>query len=155
MAKLVVGIGNALLRDEGVGCHVVHALEKASIPDTEVIDGGTSMDIPLLSLGADKVIIVDAVKGGGRPGEIYRFDIEDVALENRPFLSLHDMGLVDSLRLVKMLHPVSEVVVVGVEPKEIDWGLELSAELQEKMPQIVDAVLEELNNTNPKGEHRC
>jgi Ni,Fe-hydrogenase maturation factor len=56
---------------------------------------------------------------------------------------------------MQLWHNIGEAVIIGVEPREISWGLELSPELKEKMPQIVDAVLSELTNTNPKGEMKC
>ena len=155
MGKLVLGIGNVLLRDEGIGCHVVYALERIPLPDVKVIDGGTCPDVLQFLEDADKLVIVDAVKGGGMPGQIYRFHFEDITLEQKPFLSLHDVGLVDSLMLMQLWHNIDEAVIIGVEPREINWGLELSPELQEKMPQIIDAILAELNNTNPKGEIKC
>jgi hydrogenase maturation protease len=155
MGRFVVGIGNTLLKDEGVGCHVVRALGEVDLSDVEIIDGGTSLDVLQLCEDADKLIIVDAVKGGGMPGQIYRFHIEDITLEQRPFLSLHDVGLVDSLMLMQLWHRIGEAVIIGVEPKDIDWGLELSPELQEKIPGIIDAILAELNNTKPKGETKC
>jgi len=159
MGKFVLGIGNVLLKDEGIGCHVVHALEGIPLPDVEMIDGGTCPDVVQLLEGADKLVIVDAVKGGGTPGQIYRFHLEDITLEQKPFLSLHDVGLVDSLMLMQLWHPdfigIGEAIIIGVEPREINWGLELSPELREKMPQILDAILAELNNTSPKGEMKC
>jgi hydrogenase maturation protease len=155
MGKLVVGIGNVLLRDEGIGCHVVHALEGIPLPDVEIIDGGTCPDVLQLLEDTDKLVIVDAVKGGGMPGQIYRFHPEDITLEQKPLLSLHDTSLIDSLKLMQLWHNIGETVIIGVEPRELSWGLELSPELQEKMPQIIDAILEELNNTNAKGEMKC
>jgi hydrogenase maturation protease len=159
MKKLVLGIGNVLLRDEGVGCHVAHALEGIPLPDVKVMDGGTCPDVLQLREGADKLVIVDAVKGGGTPGQIYRFHPEDIALEQKPLLSLHDMNLIDSLKLMQLWHPdkigIGETVIIGVEPKEIGWGLELSPELEKRMSRIIDAILSELNNTNPKGEMKC
>jgi hydrogenase maturation protease len=155
MVKFVVGIGNILLKDEGIGCHVVHALEGIPLSDVEIIDGGTCLDVLQLLEGADKLVIVDAVKGGGMPGQIYRFHPEDITLEQAPLLSVHDMGLVDTLKLVQLWHNVGEAVIIGVEPGEIDWGLELSPELQQKIPRVIDAILSELNNTNPEGEMKC
>lgn len=159
MGKFVLGIGNVLLRDEGVGCHVVHALEGIPLLDVKIIDGGTCPDMLQLLEDIDKLVIVDAVKGGGTPGQIYRFHLEDITLEQKPFLSLHDVGLVDSLMLMQLWHPdfigIGEAVIVGVEPKEINWGLELSPELQERMSQIIDAILSELNtspNLSLEGE---
>jgi hydrogenase maturation protease len=155
MGKFVLGIGNVLLRDEGIGCHVAHALEGIPLSDVKIIDGGTCPDVVQLLEDADKLVIVDAVKGGGMPGQIYRFHLEDITLEQKPFLSLHDVGLVDSLMLMQLWHKTGEAVIIGVEPRDINWGLELSPELQEKMPQIIDAILAELNNTNPEGEMKC
>ena len=155
MGSLVVGVGNVLLRDEGIGCHVAHALEMTPVPDVEVIDGGTCPDILQLIEGAEKLVIVDAVKGGGMPGQIYRFRPEDITLDQKRVVSLHDMSLVDGLQLMQLWHNTGDTVIIGVEPRELSWGLELSPELQEKMPQIIDAVLGELNNTNPKGEMKC
>jgi hydrogenase maturation protease len=155
MGKFVLGIGNVLLRDEGIGCHVAHALEGIPLSDVKIIDGGTCPDVVQLLEDADKLVIVDAVKGGGMPGQIYRFHLEDITLEQKPFLSLHDVGLVDSLMLMQLWHKTGEAVIIGVEPRDINWGLELSPELREKMPQIIDAILSELNNTNPKGEMKC
>ena len=155
MGKLVVGIGNVLLKDEGIGCHVVRALEEINLSDVEIIDGGTSLDVSQLSRDVDKLIIVDAVEGGGMPGQIYRFHIEDVTLEQKPLMSLHDISLVDTIKLMQLWHNIDEAVIIGVEPKDIDWGLELSPELREKVPQITDAILAELNNKSPKGEMKC
>jgi hydrogenase maturation protease len=155
MGKFVVGIGNVLLKDEGIGCHVAHALERVPLPDVEIIDGGTCSDVLELLEDADKLVIVDAVKGGGMPGQIYRFRPEDITLEQKPVLSLHDTSLIDSLKLMQLWHNIGDTVIIGVEPRELGWGLELSPELQEKMPQIIDAILGELNNTNPKGEMKC
>ncbi|HUX49101.1 MAG TPA: HyaD/HybD family hydrogenase maturation endopeptidase [Dehalococcoidia bacterium] len=155
MGKFVVGIGNVLLRDEGIGCHVVHAMEGIPLPDVEIIDGGTCLDVLQLLEDADKLVIVDAVKGGGTPGQIYRFHLDDITLEQKPFLSLHDVGLVDNLMLMQLWYNMGEAVIIGVEPREINWGLELSPELREKMPQIIDAILAELNtsaNLSLEGE---
>jgi hydrogenase maturation protease len=155
MGKFVVGIGNVLLRDEGIGCHVVHALERMPLPGVEMIDGGTCPDVLQFLVDADKLVIVDAVRGGGTPGRIYRFHPEDITVEQKPLLSLHDMGLVDSLKLGQLWHNIGETVIIGIEPKEINPGLELSPELEGRMSLIIDAILSELDNSNPKGEMKC
>jgi len=155
MGKFVLGIGNVLLRDEGIGCHVVHALEGIPLPDVKIIDGGTCPDVLQFVEDTDKLVIVDAVKGGGTPGQIYRFRLEDITLEQKPFLSLHDVGLVDNLMLMQLWRNIGEAVIIGVEPREINWGLELSPELQEKMPQIIETILAELStsaNLSLEGE---
>jgi hydrogenase maturation protease len=155
MARFVVGVGNVLLKDEGIGCHVVQALRETDLSDVEIIDGGTCLDALQLCEDADKLIIVDAVRGGGRPGQIYRFRPEDITLEEEPILLLHDMSFVDSLKLMRLWHNIGEAIIIGIEPRDIGWGLELSSELQEKVPRVVDAVLAELGNTSPEGEKKC
>ncbi len=156
MGEFVLGVGNILLRDEGIGCHVVQALGKMPLPNVKVIDGGTCPDVVQFLEDVDKLIVVDAAKGGGIPGQVYRFHLDDITLERKQFLSLHDMSLVDNLMLTKLLHNIGETVIIGVEPKEIGWGLELSPELQGKIPQIIELILAELNNTtNSEGETKC
>jgi hydrogenase maturation protease len=146
MAKFIVGIGNLLLSDEGVGCHVAQALQEISLPGVEVIDAGTCSDPLQLGEGADKLVIVDAARGGGTPGQIYRFHPEDITPEQKPLLSVHDVSLLDNMMLARAWRDAGETVIIGVEPKELGWGLELSLEVRGKMPQIIDAVLSEVNN---------
>jgi hydrogenase maturation protease len=164
MARFVVGIGNVLFKDEGVGCHVVRALESRPVlmaSDVKTIDAGTCPDVAQLLEDADKLILVDAVKAGGPPGQIYRFRLQDVAFESRSLLSLHDLGLVDSLMWMQLWRPdlsgARQAVIIGIEPKETSLGLELSPELQERMPQIIDIVLAELDmstNSPLQGERQ-
>jgi hydrogenase maturation protease len=155
MARFVVGVGNVLLKDEGIGCHVLQALRETDLSDVEIIDGGTSLDALQLCEDAEKLIIVDAVRGGGTPGQIYRFRPEDITLEEEPILLLHDMSFVNSLKLMRLWHNIGEAIIIGIEPRDIGWGLELSPELQEKLPRVVDAVLAELGSTSPEGEKKC
>lgn len=142
----MVGIGNLLLKDEGIGVHVAQALERIPSPiDFEVIDGGTSPDILPLLEGFDKLIIVDAAQGGGQPGDIYRFTLDRLSLEDSIHTSVHQIGLVETLMTTMALGIApEETVIIGVEPKEIDWGLDLSPELEDKIPEIIAMVHEEL-----------
>jgi hydrogenase maturation protease len=141
----VVGVGNLLLKDEGIGIHVVRALQETPLPDgVVVIDGGTSPDVLDYLEPADKLVIIDAAEAGGVPGAIYRFRPDDVTLETGEAISLHELGLVSSLKTMSLLGKTPpEVVIIGIQPKEIAWGMELSPELKEKVPEIVKAVLKE------------
>lgn len=142
-----MGVGNLLLRDEGIGIHVAHALQEMMLPDcVEVLDGGTSSDLPYLVEGADKLVVVDAMRAGGEPGAVYRLTPEDVAARFDILISAHQMGLLESLRAMNSESEPREVVIIGVEPKEMDWGLEPSPELREKLPEIVQAVLREIED---------
>jgi hydrogenase maturation protease len=145
---VIVGVGNVLLKDEGIGVHVVRALQEMSLAspggDVEVVDGGTSLGALDRAEGADKLIIIDAARGGGEPGTIYRFAPDEVSGEPKLLTSLHDLGLLDSLRMMESVgNPPRETVIIGVEPAEVDWGLELTPALRGKLPDVVRRVVEE------------
>jgi len=154
---VVLGMGNMLLKDEGIGVHVVHALQRVPSPSNvvlEVVDGGTLPDAPF-SLGeVDKLIVVDAVQGGGKPGAIYRFRPEDIRLDDRILTSLHQISLLENLWMTERFgQKPKEVVIIGIEPKDMNWGLELSAKLQQRVPRMIKVVLEEVGlDHTPKSE---
>ncbi|MCX7911942.1 MAG: hydrogenase maturation protease, partial [Dehalococcoidales bacterium] len=137
---VVIGVGNLLLRDEGIGIHVIRALERLDLPgDVRVMDGGTSPEAILFARAREKLVIVDAARAGGKPGMVYRFHPQDLATMHGSSLSAHEMGVAENLHLMGLTagHP-EEIVIIGIEPKEIDWGTELSPELREKLPAIVN-----------------
>ena len=143
---VVIGVGNLLLKDEGIGVHVAQALQNMDIPEhVRIIDGGTSPDLIAYSEAGDKLIIIDAAKAGDKPGTIYRFHPGDLASEDGKMFFAHELGVEQSLKILNLLgNKPREIVVIGIEPKEIDWGTELSVELQQKIPEIVKVVLEEI-----------
>jgi hydrogenase maturation protease len=148
----VLGIGNLLLQDEGVGVHLVQELasRKVDCANLAIIDAGTTPDFPsLLDPDIDKLIIVDAVNGGNDPGTIYRLGLDDLNLDSVAPVSLHEIGLVENLWIMSLLgkQPKS-TVVIGIEPKTIDYGLDLSPQVKEKLPKILELVLKEIEDTN-------
>jgi len=146
---VVLGVGNELLMDDGVGVHVARALarEKFCVP-TEVIEGGTVIDCLPGGEPISKLVVIDAVQGGGEPGAIYRFNPDEVELEASWAESVHQLDLFDSLRLSEIIgiRP-AETIIIGVEPKEVKWGTELSAELECRIPDVVQVVLEEVSGS--------
>ena len=101
----VIGVGNILLKDEGIGVRVAeHIKEKRLLPpEIDVVDGGTG-GIQLISIikDVDSLIIIDAVKGGGRPGNIYRFTIDDIPVNIAQKTSLHELGLQEVFALLDL-----------------------------------------------------
>ncbi len=143
MRTAIVGVGNGLMRDEGVGVHVARALADAELPEgTRVIDAGTDADVAFDLDGFDRVIVVDAVLGGAAPGTVYRFDdeVEQDAAGVRT--ACHDVGLLETLRKVAPNMP--EVLILGVEPEEIDWGLDLSPVVRRSVSRVIEIVQREL-----------
>lgn len=143
---VVVGVGNMILKDEGIGIHAVKALQEIDFPaDVELIDGGTSPDLIAYTRAGDKLIIVDAAKAGGEPGAIYRFLPQDLADEKASLTSAHEMGVVHNLKLIELSgNAPREIIIIGIEPKDIEFGTELSPELQQKIPDIVKVILREM-----------
>jgi len=146
MRKLVIGCGNLLLRDEGIGVHCVELLKRGSLPtDVEVLDGGTAgFDLIGFIQEVDKAVIIDAVKANGAPGEIYRFSPRDFHTDTPPETSLHDVTLKDLFRILDGLGVSVDITIIGIEPKSIEAGMELSPELEERVPYIVELALKEV-----------
>jgi hydrogenase maturation protease len=145
---LVLGIGNVLLKDEGIGAHVAQRLPSLSLPENvEVIDGGT-MGLELLYLmeNRDKVILIDAIQTTEPPGTIFRFqarEIPGIIKENK--LSFHQLGIYDTFKVSQYLgRQLPEIIVIAVQPKDISMGTELSPEIEAKIPEIFNRILEEI-----------
>ncbi|MHB8105289.1 MAG: HyaD/HybD family hydrogenase maturation endopeptidase [Dehalococcoidales bacterium] len=144
---VVIGVGNLLQKDEGIGIHAIQALEKIELPpDVKLVDGGTSPDLIAYTRADDKMIIIDCAKAGGAPGDIYHFKPDDLAAGKGSLTSAHEMGVVENLNLMSLTgNKPKDVVIIGIEPAEIDWGMELSAALQQRLPDLIKAVLKEIN----------
>jgi hydrogenase maturation protease len=155
---LVLGLGNVLLKDEGIGVHIAVELQKQNLPaNVEVIDGGTAgMDVLLSQAGLDKLVVVDAIRFGKKAGTIYKLRFKGekknkltrvFAPDSRAEISLHQIGLIDALAAAEKLNCLpKEIVIIGVEPEEISHGLELTQQVKQKIPKIVNAVLEEIKD---------
>ncbi len=143
----VMGVGNVLLRDEGFGVKLLYILKsKYDFPENVVlIDGGTagiflSPEIDYL----DKLLIIDVVKAKGEPGEVKLYEKEDFFIDRLPLkLSPHQLGLQEVLLLneIKGTCP-GEVKLIGVIPKTVETGTELSEELEGVLPKVEKLVLE-------------
>lgn len=147
---LVLGVGNLLLKDEGVGVHVARKLMDMDLPShVEVVDGGTSgFDLLDDIEGRKKVVVVDTVRGGGPPGTIYRMTTEDIEEMPKSRLSLHDIDMTDLLKLADLFKiEKPEIVVIGIEPKDIESAsLELSPGIEAKVPRLIELVLKEIED---------
>jgi hydrogenase maturation protease len=145
---VVLGVGNLLLSDEGVGVHVANKLMEMDLPpEVDVVEGGTDgFRLMNVVTGAARLIVVDAVKGGGPPGSIYRFDIKDAPTYPDEYkTSVHQIGILEVVHLSELIGKAPETTIIGVEPKSLDMGMELSPEVQAKVPRIIELVLEEVN----------
>ena len=146
---VVLGVGNTLLKDEGVGVRVVEELKKkfAFPSNVRLVDGGTQglWLLPTLQ-EADRLVVIDAVLGKCEPGSIYRLEKDDLPKGLRLKQSAHDSDLIEALNLCALLDQAPQtVVVIGIEPEDISaYGLQLTPTIESRVPALVDQVLVEL-----------
>lgn len=145
---LVMGVGNPLMRDDGVGPRVVEMLLTGyQFPENvEIVDAGT-MSFTILDLlrGIDQLIIVDAIRDTGHPpGTVMRLTAEQIA-PNQVRHSMHDIALIDVLQAAELMGHAPAAAAIGVQIDTIeDWVVELSPALESAAPIAVAAVLDEL-----------
>ena len=148
--RLVLGIGNILMKDEGVGVHVVEALQGMPLPeDVEVADGGT-FGTGLIDLIADRehLIVIDAIHADEAPGAVLRFADDEYAAQPPAVMSLHEVGILETLRMARLLDCApAKMTVFGIVPEEVSPGLELTEKIAGVVPKVIDLVIGELNET--------
>lgn len=145
---LVLGVGNILYTDEGVGVRCVEKLEREYdfSDNVTLLDGGTlGMRLMDSLLNCDQAIILDAVLGGEAPGTIYRCTGEDLRKSVAFRDSMHQTDLVDTLIYCDLLGNKPEAVVIGIEPFDYHtMSVEISAGLQERLEEMAGFALKEI-----------
>jgi len=144
----LIGLGNLLLGDEGVGVHAVGALkEKYDFPEeVRLLDGGTlGLDLLHLIEGMDRVLFVDAVDLKKEPGTIAVIEDVNLPFILEPKLSLHHVGLSDLLFASSFMGTrPAEIVLVGIQPEKLEVGLELSPTIRGRLDKLLETILEKL-----------
>ncbi|MCM8823339.1 MAG: hydrogenase maturation protease [Candidatus Omnitrophica bacterium] len=151
---LIIGCGNILLGDEGIGVWVIRELMKMKRklpPNIELLDGGTKgLELVYYIEEAERVFIIDAVRTDGEGGEIYRFtpsSYEEKIYALGKFSS-HDFGLKEIFNIMRQLKIEREIIIFGIEPYEIKLNMSLSRRMRKKIPKIIGVILEEVRCTN-------
>jgi hydrogenase maturation protease len=146
---LVLGLGNLLLSDEGVGIHVIRELQKKSFPkNISIVDGGTGgFELIRYFRGMEKVIIIDALKSDDKPGSVFRFTPDEFrSAELHPFSS-HQGGLSELLNEIKKLDPAPEIIIYGIVPGETrQYNMELSRDVKRTIPVLIFLLTKEIKN---------
>jgi hydrogenase maturation protease len=145
---IILGIGNLLRADEGLGIHAIRELTaKHRLADhVRVVDGGV-MGMELLPQleGCSSLLIVDCVDDQQPPGSIVRLEAPDIPERLQQKLSMHQAGLTDILALLRIQNTTPpRLVIWGVQPATIDWNLELSATVARSFPALVAGIVAEL-----------
>jgi hydrogenase maturation protease len=150
MQALLLGVGNILLQDEGVGVRAVEALQQRYHlpPEVEVLDGGTaSMGLIEYMLGKTHVLIVDAIKLDQPPGTIVRLEDEEVPVFLQTHLTPHQLGLSDVLATLAIAdRKPQRIVLLGIVPQSLELDLDLSELIARKLVDLVERMVAELRN---------
>jgi hydrogenase maturation protease len=144
----VLGVGNILFSDEGVGVRVVEQLEREyCFPEHVVVVDGGVLGVHLMGViaQADHLIVVDAVRNDGRPGDLYRLSGDQIPQRIRAKNSLHQVDMLEALTLCAVIDRSPQTVILGVEPADITTlGLELTAAVAARVKDLMGMVVDEL-----------
>jgi hydrogenase maturation protease len=146
---LVLGIGNPLRSDDGVGIHVIEALRDENLGHKiDIKEGISGLDILGAIAGYEKIIMIDAIKSGGEPGTIYKLSVGDLhAQQTLHAFSTHDVDIPMMLKLGKDLYPgkiPEDFVIIAVEAEDIETFSETCTPKVEKAIQEVVHLIKEL-----------
>ncbi len=143
----IVGVGNPLMGDDGVGIAVIRELGKESLPaGVELFDGGTSLlDVLPEVAHCRRIILVDCCRAGGEPGTLHRTPMRPGEWQTAPpGASLHELNVVHALQLHRLGGgKLNEVLLIGIEPESVALREGLSPAVQKCLPAILAAVRRE------------
>jgi hydrogenase maturation protease len=146
---MVLGLGNILFADEGFGVHVIKKLKKIyEFPDNvSIVDGGV-LGLNLLGIicQADYLIVVDAIRNGGKGGSLYRLEGDAIPERIRAKNSLHQIDFIETLTLSQVLNKEPKTIILGIEPEDIKTlSINLTPTTYEKIDKIIDMILAEFD----------
>ena len=151
---MVLGIGCILYSDEGFGVRVVEKMEKKyEFSDNVLLVDGGVLGINLLGVISkpEHLIVVDAIRNKGNPGDLYRLEGDAIPARIRAKNSLHQVDFLEALTLCQALDHVPETVIIGVEPEDIDtMCVDLTPVTQAKLDDVIAMVLAELDRLGVK-----
>jgi len=154
----VIGVGNTLLSDDGIGPRVCAELAKRKLPaGVQITDAGCALSTVLLSHEeADAILILDAVRGGGTPGDVYSFPIDELPGPRRarsPYKAVHEIGIEDSVALARIAWGKNpDITIIGIEPASLEIGMELSPALARKFGAILNLIETEVKRMAEGGK---
>ncbi|WP_407701924.1 HyaD/HybD family hydrogenase maturation endopeptidase [Tepidibacillus decaturensis] len=145
---IIIGIGNTLYSDEGVGVHILPYLREAlpESPYLEIIEGTTD-GIKLLEPveEADYLIIIDAINAGKLAGELITIEDEEIPKYYGIKMSIHQVGFQEVLSAAKLRERLPEkMIMFGIQPYSLQLGLELSETVQKQLPKLVEKVVQQV-----------
>lgn len=146
---MVMGVGNVLFSDEGLGVRFLDELAKNPLPENvEILEGGTAgLELIASIQEVDFLIIVDSINAQAEPGAIFRFQPEDMRVFPEKFeVSFHQIGLLDMLTAANLIGKAPKTLIFGVQPKSLEWEMELSPEIKALFPRLTEFVIQEIDS---------
>jgi len=145
--NLIVAFGNILLTDDGIGIHILRKLkDEETLKGNQFLDLGTSsMDIGYyLNNTIARMVIIDCIKSDGdEPGTLFRMGLDDLVSKKKENFSLHQLKLIDSIKLVSIENDFPETMILGIVPKDTKtFSDKLSKELTGRLPIVYDKILD-------------
>jgi len=141
----VLGVGNILMQDEGFGVRVIERLlAQYTCPENvQVLDGGTlGMELLRFLIGTNKLLLIDAINGEQPAGYMYQFNHDEVKSYFKGKISMHELGIQDVLRTMEILEkPAQEIRILGVQPLQIDIGLEMTPIVTNMVDNVVEQIV--------------
>jgi len=142
--KLVIGIGNLLQTDDGVGVHIINQIldsDRIVPDDTEFFDGGTSgYDLIPIMQGREWIIVIDALKYNDEPGSMYYFEAEKLSKTKESF-SQHDFGVKQLLDMLRLMGENPKVEIFGIVPEDIEtFDIGLTPKVKASIPKAVEKI---------------
>ena len=158
----VLGVGNILFADEGLGVRVVERLKDGyEFSENVSVEDGGVLGLELLGVMSetDHLIVVDTIRKGAAPGTFHRMEGEQIPRRMRAKNSLHQVDFIEAFTCCQLLDKVPETKILGLEPLDIEsLSIELTPAIRERVDFLVDEVLTELDRLGagyrPKGERR-
>ena len=151
----ILGVGNVILRDEGFGVRVAEYLDAHyDFPENvQIVDGGTlGIELTQFVTGTKKLLVIDSINGHAKPGTRFAIRDDDVLAHFQDKISAHEVGIQDVLALLEVTgHKIPTVTVLGVQPYNLEAGVELSEEMRKLVPEVAEEALNELRKWGIKA----
>lgn len=152
LSTVVIGIGNSLRRDDGVGLYVASVIKELSIEGVTVIEGvGDGYALVEAWSNCDRAVVIDCTVSGSAAGTVFRFDAlrESIPADLFKGLSTHCISAVDAIALGRILGKIpGSLVIFGIEGEDLSPGEQLTRQVEESADRVVDLIAEELSATN-------
>jgi hydrogenase maturation protease len=148
---VVIGIGNLIKCDDGIGVHAIRELQGRVPAEVELVEGSIyCADLFCFLEGRSKVVFIDAIDAGEEPGAIFKFSPDEVRQKAAVPLSIHDFGLYELIQTARLMDQCPEdITIFAVQVKETDFGDQLTEKVAAAVPRVCELVLEEIGAAEP------